>query len=79
MTKPKWLDDHACAFNDGDCECKCFKTAYLQARKEAIQEAIVILEMNLALGKGDVHGDSEAQYKNRILVELIRNLTSKND
>lgn len=37
MTKPKWLDDHACAYNDGNCECKCFKTAYLQALQEAIE------------------------------------------
>lgn len=38
-----------------------------QARQEAIQEVVTILE---------IYGDSETQYRNRILFELIKNLNS---
>lgn len=42
--KPKWLDDHACAYNDGKDECKCFKTAYLLSRSDALREVVEMLE-----------------------------------
>ena len=38
MTKPKWLDDHACAYNDGNCECKCFVEGYKQGQRKAALE-----------------------------------------
>lgn len=38
--KPKWLKDHICSFNDGACECDCFKTAYHQAVQECYLECL---------------------------------------
>lgn len=40
--KPKWLDDHACAFNDGNCTCECFKKAYEDAVQECYLQCLAV-------------------------------------
>lgn len=69
MDKPKWLDDHACAYNDGECECKCFKTAYLQA----LREAVGVLEKQYEEEAEDI-GQQNVIYKS---IQSLESLLTK--
>lgn len=73
----KWMATH---YGTAGWEQK-LKSFIRKVEKEAYErekkEVVAILEMNLDLGEGNIYSDSEAQYKNRVMVELIRNLPYK--
>jgi len=39
MSNKDLLENHICRFNDGECECECYKEA-LQAQNDLIMEMI---------------------------------------
>jgi len=60
--KSKILEDHICGFNDGECECECFK--------EAINKVKIMITEEIVIAQKEGQGTSR-------LTSLYNRLTSK--